>query len=593
MKRMKMRAILALSVALSVAGFANAGVLEKVPADAWNVVKFSNLAETNKKIAALSEKLGITFFAPQAADVLGTLKKEMKITGGLNDDGELAIVQVDPKGGNPEESFLVLIPTNDYKAFIANLPEATTEGDLTVVTKGNKPAYFADWGGYAAVSPNKELLAAPSKSLTLSKRAADKWDKSDVVVVSNFNAMRETLTAELNKAHEKASSEMPNELKEKGELDEKYHPVAIAAMEQAFGVADAFLRDAEATTIAYTISDAGVSNSLVAEFKAGSYLANTVNSFDATSDTLLGDLPAETYGSFMGFANSPAAVTKLIDDLSGPVLAKLPTDDEHSKLAVEFVGDMKKIIGQLKGMRAATLDGGSLTAPDQQIAIIDSDNPDFLKESQAMNEKYKAISLLLPEKMTGVKWTQTYTAGAKTIDGLSFDLVKTEIVGEGAEQDQAREMIKMTRGTDVMENYVGTVGKKIIAFSSASDETVSSLIASVKAGGSPLASKDNVKLTSDALPKPRVAEFYLAGEPIFKTALRMAPLFMGMPLPNDMQVQLPPDLPPIGVVVSKQDGTLEVDSFISSDLMQAMMTAGIQLGTELMQGGGGKNNGGI
>src|SRR5690348_5227255 len=116
MKRMKMRAMLALDAAMSIAGYANADVLEKVPDGAWNVVKFSNLAATSKKVATLSEKLGLTFFQPALSDPLGTIKKELRITNGLNDDGELAIVMLDPKGGRPENSFMLLIPTNDFKA---------------------------------------------------------------------------------------------------------------------------------------------------------------------------------------------------------------------------------------------------------------------------------------------------------------------------------------------------------------------------------------------------------------------------------------------------------------------------------------------
>jgi hypothetical protein len=595
MMRLKMRAMLALAAAMSVASFASAaGVLDKVPDGAWNVVKFSNLAATNKKVGALSEKLGLTFFRPEFADPLGTLKKELKLTNGLQEDGELAIVMVDPKGGRPEQSFMFIVPTSDFKALVGNIQGATTEGEFTVVKQGRQTTYFADWGGYAAVSQNKALLAAPSKGLSLQKRAGEKWEKGDIVIYSNFDAMRETLTKSLAEAHAKAQVDAPEDLKQEGKVEEKYHPALLALMDQGFGVADAFLRDAQATTISYTLTDAGISSSLTAEFKPGSYLANTVNSIQTTNESLLTGLPADSFGAFMGFLNSPDAFAKVIDDLANPVLEKLPADDELSGKLKSFLTESKTLTSKIKSVRSASLDNGPVGTPEQKVTIIDVTDADFLKDAQAFNQKYSESLMQVPSKMTGVDWTQNYTVGAKTIDGVSFDLVKTEITGDSDEATQLRQMLKTTQGTDTMENYIGQVGNTVLGFSNASDETVSALITSAKAGGAPLAAKENNKLSSDALPKDRFAEFYLTGDPIFKTAIRMAPLATGMPLPADTQVQLPPDLPPIAMSLSKQDGSLEVDSFISTDLMQAMMTAGLQLGAEMMQGGGGgRNNGGI
>lgn len=595
MKRMKMRAMLALAAAMSIAGYANANVLEKVPEGAWNVVKFSNLSATSKKVATLSEKLGLTFFQPALADPLGTIKKELRITNGLNDEGELAIVMVDPKGGRPENSFMLLIPTSDYKALVGSLPNAVAEGNLMAVKQGRQTTYFADWGGYAAASPNKDLLAAaPSKALQLQKRAGEKWQQGDVVVYSNFDAMREPLTQALSEARTKAQAELPNELKEEGKVEEKWHPAILALADQAFNAGESFLRDATAATVSYTLSDAGINSSIVAEFKPGSYLANTVNSIKTTNQSLLGGLPAESFGSFMGFLNSPEAFSKVMDDLANPVLEKLPADDENAAKLKGFLADAKQLTAKVTSVSSGTLDNGPAGSPAQQVTILETTDPNLLQQMRAFNDKYSAALMELPSQMTGAEWKQTYTADAKTVEGVKFDLVKTEIVGDSEEAANLRQMLQTTQGTDTMEQYMGQVGNRVVAYTNASDQTVSTLLASVKQGGSPLSTKENNVTSSNALPKDRFAEFYLTGDPIFKTAIRMAPLVTGMPLPADTQVQLPPDLPPIAMTLSKQDGSLEIDSFISSDLMQAMMTAGLQLGAELMQGGGGgNNNGGI
>ena len=66
------------------------------------------------------------------------------------------MVNPDSAGGKPDKSILVLVPTTDYKALAASLPNSKTEGNLTTFRPegGNdEPGFAADWGKYAAISP--------------------------------------------------------------------------------------------------------------------------------------------------------------------------------------------------------------------------------------------------------------------------------------------------------------------------------------------------------------------------------------------------------------------------------------------------------
>ena len=96
-----------------------------------------------------------------------------------------------------------------------------------------------------------------------------------------------------------------------------------------------------------------------------------------------------------------------------------------------------------------------------------------------------------------------------------------------------------------------------------------------------------VKPIAAALPKKRFAEAYYCVDEVFSTGVRAAGQF-GMPV----NVTLPPDLQPIGVTVGSSEGALEINSYVSSDLIQALISAGMQVYMQ-MQGGGGGNNGGL
>src|SRR5688572_15538692 len=118
MRRIRRAAVLAVACAatLGLSSRSQADVIsEKVPPDAFVVLKFSNIGATSGKVAKLAEQLGINMFVPWLNDPLGALKQQLKITNGVKDDGEIAFVFVDPKGGPSDQATFALVPTTDYK----------------------------------------------------------------------------------------------------------------------------------------------------------------------------------------------------------------------------------------------------------------------------------------------------------------------------------------------------------------------------------------------------------------------------------------------------------------------------------------------
>ena len=589
---MRRTSVLALSVALSLAGISYGQVMDKVPADALVVIKVANLAQTSAKVAKLAETLGVNGFVPQLNDPLGALKKQLKISGGLKDDGELAFVYLDPKGADEGKSVIILVPTTDYAALVGNIEGATKDGELTV-TKGQdgEDMYLADWGGYAAASPIKELVAvAPSKTVTLIPRAKSELDGNDMTLFANFAALRGPLTADFAKNREKAKSEMMEGMKGDGKVPEKYHPVAEAAFDQVFNVLDAFLRDADAATIGLKIGENGISQNVVTQFKEGSYIGRLTDDLKNDGGTLLTNLPTGKYLMYGGAAGFEKVTGQLIDDLIGPVLKVLPPDEEL-KMVPEYIASLKALSAEVKGASfglIAPQGGIGQEAVIQSVTTLKGDSGKITEQFKAMNDKYADVMNKLMGEAQGVELKQTYAVATKEIDGVKFDSITTEFLGESAMASQQRQMMQVMYGAPKVDMYIGNAGSVVLSFLGANDDSVKALIAAAKANSSPLADIETVKSVTKELPSKRVAEAYIQVDEIFAFAVRGANQF-GMMQGN---VALAPDLQPVGVSLSSDKSALEFKWYITNDLLQALVTGGLQT-YQNMQGGGGQGGGGL
>ena len=206
------RAVVAVALVVCFCASARAqGVLDQVPADAWVVLRVNKLEQTNKKVAAWAEAMGIAQMSPEAADPLGALERQANIKG-LDKSRDMAFVLMNPAGteNDPEKSILILLPTNDYKTLAASLPNAKTEGALTTFNASEDGAdeeekgFAANWGAYAAISPTQALVSKKPGGLKLTGLAAKEMQSKDAVIYANIPAMRSKLLPELKKARENA-----------------------------------------------------------------------------------------------------------------------------------------------------------------------------------------------------------------------------------------------------------------------------------------------------------------------------------------------------------------------------------------------------
>ncbi len=564
-----------------------------LPADSLIVLKVSNLKQTSAKLAKFTSQLGINMFVPQLADPLAALKSRLNIKGGINDDGELAFIFRKPaEGVEPDKSVLILVPVSDYAAFIGGLENATTEGAVTSFDgPGGDPSFVANWDGFAAIAPTESVIAAkPVDILKLDGKAAAEMKSADAVFYSNLVDIGTLLEPELAKGKTEGKAKFLQEVKDAPNYKPELDPLLETAFDQGFGAVEAFLRDGKASTISLNFVEQGVKTSLITEFKPGSYLQTAFAGIKNTTAPLTAGLPVANFITYGGAVNTSAATQKIVDDFIDPIIEKVPDNDDYA-----FVRNAKTLFNDYNA--AAKRFAFAMPTPVGQVgtdALIQivgfvQGEPVALKKATAeLTELQGDFQAMMAQE--SIKYKSVTNPAAKTIAGVEFDEYVMTV--EGEENDpfaaQTKQAFQMMYGSDSVKQYTGLSGDKVLTFMGVSDDQAAALVEAAKGESGALSAQAHVKTTASNLPSARFVEYYIALDQIVAAGGNAAGQF-GMPIQIPA---LPGDLEPIGISISADNGTLEVHQFVSTRLLQTLISTGMQVMGQ-MQGGGGGGPGGL
>ena len=590
-------ASLALAVALAASAAARAaGVADYIPGDALMVVKINKLADVNKKAGQLATDFGLAAQNPEAADPLAAFKKDSGISKGINEQGDFALyfpnahLEAFDNGGDGDKPAVVvvsLIPVSDYDAFVGNFQDVKDVGggisSGTPAGGRGDTLYMMKMGDFAAVSDHQDVLKKPSEPIKFAGVTGERLDKRDAVVYANFKQLGPMLKAEMDKDgnKDKAKQDFLDGFKD-NEAAAKYQPVAEAAFDQLWLAGQSFLRDADAAAITLNLSDPGIGFGVVAQFKPDSYLAKLLPSHKTTGDSMLTGLPTGTYLLYGGNVSDKAFNKKLFDDLLGPVMTKLK-DVPDSKPLSEYVAtamDSLSVMGDARfGLYAPT--GAFGQAPLlQEVVIQQGDAKQLMADQKKMADLMPQLSKAVADAGGGeaaAAMKTNYTADAKTVAGVSFSKFSTPIPEGG---DMGPNPMTYLFGPEGPTYYTGEVDGKLLTVLGLTDQQIEAAVAGVKDDGDPLAKVRGVQLVSGQLPKERSAVLYFQPDELVRSGLNV-----GRQMGFNVPVQLPDDLPPVGLVAGPAENAIAVDGFVSKDLIQALVVAGLQV-QQQMQGNG-------
>jgi hypothetical protein len=585
--------VLAVAMWMTISSAANAQVLQSVPNDAVVVVKIRNLQDVSTKVAALAQQLGIAGMNPAMADPLAAVQAESGVQNGLDKNGDVAIYVPGSALDNPDadqKPAVMLWPVTDYKAFIGNFADAKEENGITTFTMGKNPnpSYAADWGKYAAVTQNKELIAQkPAQGLTVQGLAAKELDSKDMTVFFNVAPARAKLLPKLKEERPNIIAKMKAEMGE-DEAKKKYVPLAEAVINSGLDLAEQLLNETNAATYGVALNNDGINTTTLAEFDPKSKLGQRAAQFKGTNDTLLSGLPEGKYLFFGGCAVDSKALGGLVNELIAPAEGELGKLGDEAKPILQYIDAAKKAIAATEASRfGMTAPSGQLgqEAIIQQITIAKGDAAAIVAAQKQMLEVQEQITALFGGGKVQSK--TTITPKAKTVAGVALDQFTSAInaAEQGPEAAQMQQMMAIMYGPNGLSGYFGEADPKTaITTVGVSDEVLEKTITAAKANTDTLGKLPGVTAVAKQLPSSRLAAMYIPLDTIIGTGLTYAQQF-GF----GVQVQLPADLPPVGLTIGAEGSAIRADSHVPAQLVQSLVAAGMQA---FMQMQGGKQPGG-
>lgn len=582
--------VLAAAVAWLTASLVYAGpVLESIPSDALLAAKVSNLRITSGKIAKLSQDLGLAVFLPHLQDPMSALKNQTRIQKGLKEDGELGFALMRPSNDNPIPGMILLIPITSFADLLSNFPDAQVEGGVAEVTfPGNsRPSFLGDWGDYAALSEVQNLVATKPQQTLKPHGVVEKDSRvQDLFLYVNFSEISPDLLAELNQAMVDMDQELPD-------IPEKWQPVVRASIAQLFNVAKSFLRDADTASVGINISDAGINFSVTNEFKQQSYLGNAVASVKGTEKSLTTGLPNIKYLTFGGFSTDPGPIAKIVDDLTRPILEELDKVEGEEKakaLAQSLMSSIRSTKSSVVGVPSPTKIGQE--GIFQSVTIYRGSGKDLKSTmdlgGELMTNLFKDIRARHAQDNPDTPapfGDLIMTPNARTVDGVTFDSLKM-VPAQNPDDPVAMQtemMMSLFYGSEGLNYSYAEVNGDFIWAQSASDETLSKFITSLKAGQDPLSQLDHIKVVAAELPKVRVYESFVMLDEFVNTGIGIAGTF-GMQVP----VQLPPNLPPLGISLGVDGSAIRINAHLPRKTIQQITSAVMQVMMQMQGGGGGQ-----
>jgi len=584
-------AALAVALLVMTAAAVRAQVLDQVPSDALAVLEIKNLNALNEKAAALAKQFGIVEMNPMAADPLGALLQAGGITGGVNKDGDAALALLNGDLNGEEPPLIGLIPVTDYAAFLKNFGDAAKDGEFDVVhftfngEKDKDNTYVANWGKYAAIADKKEHLAKKPDGFKTAGATAKEISTKDVAFVVNMKVLGPKLSEQI-KAHQDELLAKVDQAIAGQEKAAKYGPLAKAVVNQMLAMVQQLLTETRHATLSLNLNKDGIGLALLGDFTPDSYLGKNVSSIRGTDGPLLTGLPEAKYIIFGGNMVSGETGQKMFEDALRPIEVELGKGGDEMRPIVTMVEAVKKVIaaskGQTMGVIAPT---GALGATSllQTVAISTGDAKVLLGMQQTIMEAQQKLMAMLPNQP---QMKLTFADNAKTVDGVQFNQFTNEVAGNDAVAAQVKQMFAMLYGPAGATGYTGAIDDQhVLTVSGLEDPMISAAIKAVKEKQDNLSKQPGVTLVNQNLPPSRKAVFYLALGELVTTGTNYARM-MGMPIP----VNIKPDLAPLGFAAGTDGSAARMDVFVPADLVEAMVTTGLQLKV-MGQGGRGKPGG--
>lgn len=558
-------------------------VLKQAPKDSHMIFVVPSLSGLSGKVAMLKQQLDIP--VPEMDDMLSSLKREIGMINGLDDNGSMMFVipnllaMMGPNAGN-QPQFLMFMPVSDYAAFVGNYGGNGNDAVAELAFPTGEKGYSKSIAGYAVISPSKPLLDSYKPGLDtnaikgkVGALGESTLDSGDLSMYVDMEAIAPVVLPMVDPMLNMALGQMQQQM---GGADNPMMDL-ITPMYRLYGDAvKSVLSGAKGIAVGAQLSQKGLSFHKAFAMKPGSPLANTFTNSSADTSKLLAKLPSQSYIMAGSWDTKGMGLEGIINS----VLAALPEDNAMVEVYRQALPLMAKSSGGATAFYTPTADammtGGFMNGLNLYQT---SDTAGFITKNKEVIEKMDGMSMPLGQDPMGndmgnMSFTTGYTSNALNIEGTTIDQYQMQFQMPPAMMQQMGPMAMM--GGQGYNGYVAGKGDSVLMTTSTNTALLTEALKTSVNGGGIGASGTLATIRSQELPKNLVMETYVSMTGIAQTAN----LFMGMM--GGPAINVPADVPPIASGIGVSDNTvsgalvvpMDTIKFVKDSVMQTMQNFG-------------------
>ncbi len=523
------------------------------------VAKVNDLQAASAKVGDMMKQAGLVQLQPDLADPLGALQRNLNILQGVNTKGDLAVAWYTQEGpGAPLP--MAAIPVSDYRAFIGNFTDVKNDGKYDRFTLF-QPMFCVNRGGYAVVAANAELLDRKADGVQVGGVAGKLMDDRCVSFYLNMKALQPMALPMIRMVKAMAANQ-PRNPQGPGPS-----PFALAMASQMFGAVEQFVEQDDSLVLCANITREGLTTTMLAEFAPDSAIGKNLAGVTGSDSNVLLGLPSGKLLAAGGWAMDGAQLWKAFDwYIEVLKAAKLPED--QAKVLAENIEATKAMMAATKGASFALIapPADAKTGLLRGSIVFRGDAKAMVAAQAKAMETQNAVMQAMGE--TGMNAKASVTRAAKTIDGVTLDLVTVEVSVNPNRRElaPAQKMIDLLYGAG-LKLYVGAVNDSTFFEGiNLDDQQLAEALAAAKQASPAVGDLPAVKAAAARLPVKRIAVGYLWLGQILTTVGDVAAQ-LGQPLP----VKMPGDMPPLAMSLGAEGAGVRVDTVIPIDMVKGIV----------------------
>lgn len=547
-RSMLMGAAISMAVCVAPAFAALPAIFDRVPAEAMLVVTTKNLDEVDKGVSQLLTAIEVPALATPS---------ELLRRAGLGDGIDMtkpiaiALMPGDLDGDLPP--VVALLPTTNFDGMMNAFDAEAVDGvhAITIAT-GETLFVRKGEGGYAVASPMRELAVAvdgrggnaKSHESTMGAVGAELANASHITVVLKkplLDMMQQQVGPMIEEQAGMAAMMGGGQMENMTEQ-------AKRAQEFIEGM----LEDGRNIVIGTQAGASGLAFDVAMDFETDSEFG-AMFSDSGDSAAMLKRLPSQPFLFALGADFNAPVAKKLLDVMAQMKMAFVPGAGDIMKQAQGMATAVFVSPGGLMGgLFANTISYTATADPKAMMAGIQ----DATQGGQEM-----APGMML-----------TYEAGATEVDGTSVDAWSVQMdmnanqMGGGVVQ----QMSMMLFGPGGMGGYIAPGKNGVYQTLSKNSQLLRSAL-EAEGGDASLLEDRGLSMVASRLPKNRTVEAYIGVQSILSQGLQVAAMF-GMP----MQVEMPEQLPPIGVGVTTDRSAARAATFMPAPVLKTLAQVAMQ-----------------